>query len=59
MTEVQIVQYLIQGGFAALFIWLFLDTRKESKAREERLMVALEKLAHAYDELAFVRKIND
>ena len=26
-----------QGAWAVLFVWLFIDTRKESKAREEKL----------------------
>ena len=26
-----------QGAWAILFVWLFIDTRKESKAREETL----------------------
>ena len=28
---------LAQGGFASLFVWLLIDTRKEAKAREEQL----------------------
>lgn len=26
-----------QGAWAVLFVWLFIDTRKESKIREEKL----------------------
>ena len=32
----EIIKYCItQGAFAALFVWLLIDTRKDSKAREE------------------------
>ncbi len=26
-----------QGAWAVLFVWLFVDTRKESKTREEKI----------------------
>jgi hypothetical protein len=32
-----------QGGYAALFIWLFFKTMKDSKDREERLMSHVER----------------
>jgi predicted type IV restriction endonuclease len=32
-----------QGIFAVLFVWLFLDTRKESKHRETRLLEQIDK----------------
>lgn len=38
LAQIPIDLWLSQGVFAILFIWLFLDTRKESKDREERLM---------------------
>ena len=31
-----------QGLFAALFVWLLIDTRKESKTREESLNKTIE-----------------
>ena len=31
-----------QGLFAALFVWLLIDTRKESKTREESLNITIE-----------------
>jgi len=37
-----------QGIFCVLFVWLFYDTRKEAKAREEKLMEALEQSTSAY-----------
>lgn len=32
-----------QGIFAILFVWLFIDTRKESKIREDRLLDQIDK----------------
>lgn len=43
LAQIPIDLWLSQGVFAILFIWLFLDTRKESKEREERLMQHLSK----------------
>lgn len=43
LAQIPIDLWLSQGVFAILFIWLFLDTRKESKDREERLMQHLSK----------------
>lgn len=40
-----------QGIFATLFVWLFIDTRKESKAREERLLQQLENNTSAYEKI--------
>lgn len=32
----ELVTLLVQGGFAALFTWLLIDTRNESRQRETR-----------------------
>ena len=32
-----------QGAWAVLFVWLFIDTRKESKTREEKLQGIINK----------------
>ena len=32
-----------QGAWAVLFVWLLIDTRKESKAREEKLQNIINK----------------
>jgi len=40
-----------QGIFAVLFVWLFFDTRKEAKAREEKLMDALEQSTSTYSNI--------
>lgn len=40
-----------QGIFAVLFVWLLYDTRKESKAREEKLMAHIEKSEEAHTQI--------
>lgn len=48
----QVWDMLVQNGiFAVLFGWLFYDTRKESKVREERLMDHIEKQGDALDRI--------
>lgn len=41
-----------QGAWAILFIWLLIDTRKESKAREEKLQSIINKNQEVISELA-------
>ena len=48
----EIIPYLTNGGFAALFIWLLLDTRKDSRRREEKLLSALASLTKSYERMA-------
>ncbi|WP_339185602.1 BhlA/UviB family holin-like peptide [Brevibacillus sp. FSL K6-6036] len=40
-----------QGIFAVLFVWLFLDSRKESKEREIRLLEQIDKQNQAQDRI--------
>lgn len=40
-----------QGIFAVLFVWLFLDSRKESKDREIRLLEQIDKQNQAQDRI--------
>lgn len=40
-----------QGVFAALFVWLLFETRKEARKREDRLMQHLEKTAETQREI--------
>ena len=36
--EAEILKTIVsQGAWAILFVWLLIDTRKESKTREEKL----------------------
>ena len=41
-----------QGAWAALFVWLLIDTRKESKSREEKLQSIINKNQEVISELA-------
>lgn len=41
-----------QGAWAILFVWLFIDTRKESKTREEKLQNIINKNQEVIGELA-------
>lgn len=41
-------QVLGQGIFCVLFVWLLMSERKNSQAREDRLMVQLEKSNDVY-----------
>ena len=41
-----------QGAWAVLFVWLLIDTRKESKAREEKLQEIIDKNQEVISELA-------
>lgn len=51
--EAEILKMVIsQGIFAVLFVWLFFDTRKESKAREEKLQSIINKNQEVISELA-------
>lgn len=43
--------FVQNGIFAVLFGWLFLDTRKEAKNREDRLMNHIEKQGEALDRI--------
>ncbi|WP_066173356.1 BhlA/UviB family holin-like peptide [Bacillus marinisedimentorum] len=40
-----------QGIFAVLFVWLLVDTRKESKERERQLITQIEKQNQAQDRI--------
>ena len=41
-----------QGSWAVLFVWLLMDTRKESKTREEKLQEIISKNQTVISELA-------
>lgn len=41
-----------QGAWAILFVWLLIDTRKESKGREEKLQSIINKNQEVISELA-------
>jgi len=37
LASIPLDLWLSQGVFAVLFVWLLMDTRKESRSREDRL----------------------
>lgn len=41
-----------QGSWAILFVWLLIDTRKESKTREEKLQSIINKNQEVISDLA-------
>ncbi|MFC0235661.1 BhlA/UviB family holin-like peptide [Fictibacillus phosphorivorans] len=43
LTAIPLEQFASQGLFAILFVWLLIDTRKESKERETKLTGQIEK----------------
>ncbi|MBT2667325.1 holin [Bacillus sp. ISL-4] len=43
------IEILIVGAMAGLFIWLFVDTKKESRNREERLLDHIERQGKTLD----------
>lgn len=45
-----------QGAFAVLFVWLFMDTRKENKEREGKYQETINKLA---DKIGVVEEIRE
>ncbi|WP_366162625.1 BhlA/UviB family holin-like peptide [Bacillus infantis] len=43
LATIPVEQVISNGIFAILFVWLLLDTRKEAKVREEKLIGQIEK----------------
>ena len=51
--EAEILKTIVsQGAWAVLFVWLLIDTRKESKTREEKLQNIINKNQEVISELA-------
>lgn len=51
--EAEILKTIVsQGAWALLFVWLLIDTRKESKIREEKLQSIINKNQEVISELA-------
>ena len=48
--------FITQGAFAVLFMWLLIDTRKDSKQREEKYQQTIDKLA---DKINIVEDIKE
>lgn len=50
MESMDFLAYFItQGPFAALFVWLLLQTQKRNKEREDQLYDTLNEFAKRYD----------
>ncbi|EDS79104.1 BhlA/UviB family holin-like peptide (plasmid) [Clostridium perfringens] len=49
MEKEIITQIATNGAFAALFIWLLYDTRKEARERENKLNNLIDKLADKFN----------
>lgn len=62
-TDNALLQWIFQGGFAALFIWLFWDTRREARMREAELTKLAQSLQatidHKIDDLHIAMKAHD
>lgn len=43
LAQIPLDLWLSQGVFAVLFVWLLIDTRKEAKAREDKLSAQIDK----------------
>ena len=55
--ETEILKMVIsQGIFSVLFVWLFFDTRKDSKQREEKYINTIDKLT---DKISIVEDIKE
>jgi predicted type IV restriction endonuclease len=51
LTTIPVEMIASQGIFAVLFVWLFIDTRKEAKQREEKLSAQIDKQNEAQDRI--------
>lgn len=53
MTEAGFLDFFVQyGAFALLFVWLFWETRRDSRAREDRLLGQVDKLNESFLQIA-------
>ena len=49
--DINLIQLLVQTGFAGLFVWLLVDVRREAKEREAKLLATLDKYANKLDDI--------
>lgn len=49
MEQQLFTKFLSEGIFLALFIWLLIDTKKDSKEREIKYQETIEKLADKFN----------
>ena len=48
-----------QGAFAVLFVWLLIDTRKDSKLREMKYIETIDKLSEKFSIVTRIEKKVD
>ncbi|MBE2919741.1 holin [Anoxybacillus flavithermus] len=51
ISSIPIEQLISNGVFAVLFVWLLIDTRKEAKEREQKLIEQMEKQNEAQERI--------
>lgn len=51
LTQIPIDLWISQGVFAILFVYLLLDTRKEAKAREDKLSAQIDRQNESMDKI--------
>lgn len=51
ISQVPLDVWLSQGIFALLFVWLLIDTRKEAKAREDKLSAQIDRQNESMDKI--------
>ena len=51
ISSIPIEHFVSNGVFAVLFVWLLVDTRKESKQREEKLLSQIERQNEAQERI--------
>ncbi len=54
-----LTQIATNGAFAALFVWLLYDTRKESRERENKLNNLIDKLADKFNVVEDIKEDVD
>ena len=48
----ELLNLIVQGGFAGLAVWLIFDTRREAARRESRLLSIIEKQGEQLERIA-------
>ncbi|EOT2960293.1 BhlA/UviB family holin-like peptide [Clostridium perfringens] len=59
MEKEMLTQIATNGAFAALFVWLLYDTRKESRERENKLNNLIDKLADKFNVVEDIKEDVD
>ncbi|EGT3617579.1 bacteriocin [Clostridium perfringens] len=59
MEKEVFTQIATNGAFAALFVWLLYDTRKESRERENKLNNLIDKLADKFNVVEDIKEDVD